>query len=161
MRVSIALIVLVLDQASKLAVSNWVQVGESRPILGNLVRLTYIHNAGAVFGLTFGGRALHLVLSLVALGLVVSMLARTPAEESRARAGLSLILGGAVGNLIDRLRVGEVIDFLDVGIGSTRWYIFNVADSAVTIGVLALLASYLFQRSPHLGGTEPRGSGPD
>jgi signal peptidase II len=160
-RAPIVLAALALDQASKLAVSHWMRPGESRPILGDWVRLTYIHNAGAVFGMTFGGRPVHLILSLLALALVAAMLVRTPAEEPRARLGLSMILGGAVGNLIDRFRVGEVIDFLDVGVGGFRWYIFNVADSFVTVGVCVLVASYLFQRTDDPVAAGPRDSGPE
>jgi signal peptidase II len=145
LKIWIALLALALDQGSKIAVTGWMQRGESLPVAGDLVRLTYIHNPGAVFGLTFGGRSLHLALSLLALGLVVAMLRKTPAEERRARVGLSMILGGAVGNMIDRVRIGEVIDFLDVGIGHFRWYIFNVADAFVTVGVLVLALAYFFK----------------
>ncbi|OGG46866.1 MAG: signal peptidase II [Candidatus Handelsmanbacteria bacterium RIFCSPLOWO2_12_FULL_64_10] len=145
MKIWIALLALALDQGSKIAVTGWMQRGESLPVVGDLIRLTYIHNPGAVFGLTFGGRSLHLTLSLLALGLVVAMLRKTPAEERRAHVGLSMILGGAVGNMIDRVRIGEVIDFLDVGVGKFRWYVFNVADAFVTVGVLVLVTAYLFK----------------
>ena len=122
--------------------------GESIPVAGDLVRLTYIHNPGAVFGLTFGGRPLQLALSLLALGLVVAVLRKTSAGEVRAQVGLSMVLGGALGNLIDRFRLGEVIDFLDVGIGGLRWYVFNVADAFVTVGVFLLMASCAFRKEP-------------
>lgn len=148
MKISIATSAIVLDQASKIAVSRWMNPGESIPVAGDLVRLTYIHNPGAVFGLTFGGRSLHLALSLLALGLVVAVLRKTSAGEVRAQIGLSMVLGGALGNLIDRFRLGEVIDFLDVGIGGLRWYVFNVADAFVTVGVFLLMASCAFQKGP-------------
>lgn len=162
MKIWIALLALALDQGSKIAVAVWMQRGESLPVAGDLVRLTYIHNPGAVFGLTFGGRSLHLALSLLALGLVVAVSRKTPAEERWARVGLSMILGGAVGNMIDRVRLGEVIDFLDVGIGSFRWYVFNVADAFVTVGALALALAYLF-RGPGSGvrGPESQAGGSD
>jgi signal peptidase II len=143
-----------------MAVTGWMQQGESLPVAGDLVRLTYIHNPGAVFGMTFGGRSLHLILSLLALALVVIVLRKTPLAERRAQAGLSMILGGATGNMIDRVRIGEVIDFLDVGVGSLRWYIFNVADAFVTVGVFLLVATYLFQKESRVQGHESRATSP-
>ncbi len=160
MKIWIALLALALDQGSKIAVTGRMQQGESLPVVGDLIRLTYIHNPGAVFGLTFGGRTLHLILSLLALGLVVAML--RSAEERWAQVGLSMILGGAVGNMIDRVRIGEVIDFLDVGVGGFRWYIFNVADAFVTVGVLVLMMTYLFKNpESSVQGPESRVQSPD
>lgn len=147
MRIPIVLTAIALDQATKAAVSRWMNPGESLRVAGDVVRLTYIHNPGAVFGLTFGGRPLHLALSLAALVLVAAVLRKTPATEVWSQAALSMVLGGAVGNLIDRFRLGEVIDFLDVGVGSLRWYVFNVADAFVTVGVLLLMVSIAFPRS--------------
>lgn len=145
-----------------MAIAGRMRQGESLPVAGDLVRLTYIHNPGAVFGLTFGGRPLHLTLSLLALGLVVAMLRKTPTEERRAQAGLAMILGGAVGNMIDRVRIGEVIDFLDVGIGNFRWYVFNVADAFVTVGVFVLIMAYLFKSSAStVQSPEPQVQRPD
>ena len=156
MKTPIILLALLLDQGSKIAVSRWMRPGESVRVMGDLVRLTYIHNPGAVFGLTFGGRPLHLILSLLALTLVAAMLRKTPAGELRAQVGLSMVLGGALGNMIDRIRIGEVIDFIDAGIGGLRWYVFNAADAFVTVGVIVLMASYVFQRESRVQGPESR-----
>jgi len=161
LKTPILLLALILDQGSKFSVSRWMKLEDSISVVGDLVRLTYIRNPGAVFGLTFGGRPLHLILSLLALALVAGMLRKTPAGEFRAQVGLSMILGGAVGNLIDRIRLGEVIDFIDVGIGGHRWYTFNVADAFVTVGVCVLMMSYAFQREsrvpdPQVQGSDPR-----
>lgn len=110
----------------------------SIPVLGDYVRLTYIHNPGAAFGIMPGNRWLFLALSLVACGVMIYYFYSLPADERWGRRALMGILGGAVGNLIDRVRFGEVTDFVDVGIGTYRWPVFNVADMAVTIGVAIL-----------------------
>ena len=159
MKTPIILLALILDQGSKFSVSRWMKLEGSIPVVGDLIRLTYIRNPGAVFGLTFGGRPLHLILSLIALALVAAMLRKTPAGELRAQAGLSMVLGGALGNMIDRVRLGEVIDFIDVGVGGHRWYTFNVADSFVTVGAFVLMISYAFQRESRA--PDPRVQGPD
>ena len=145
LRISIVLLALFLDQLSKIAVTRGMEPGESLRIVGDVIRLTYILNPGAVFGLKFGGASFHFILSLLALVLVATLLKKTKVEERLAQIGLSMVLGGALGNMIDRFRLGEVIDFLDVGFGSYRWYVFNIADSFVTVGVFLLIAEYFFQ----------------
>ena len=155
MRTRIVLLALILDQGSKAAVSSRMEPGESVSVAGDLIRLTYTLNPGAVFGLTFGGRSLHLILSMVALAAVAIILRRTSVKDRRGCVGLSMILGGAIGNIIDRLRFGKVIDFLDLGIGDVRWYVFNVADAFVTVGVSVLLTAYLFRESPARPGQDP------
>ena len=135
-----------LDQASKWLVMETMVLGESIPVLGSFFRLTYIRNPGAVFGLTFGGKALHLLLAGAALVLVASLLWRLANTERLSALALSLILGGAVGNMVDRVRFGAVVDFLDFGVGGYRWWVFNLADSCVTIGAGLLMIAYGFQR---------------
>ena len=142
----IAATVLLLDQASKWAVMNAMALGESVPVLGSFFRLTYIQNPGAVFGLRLGGQAIHLLFAVVALVLVVAMLWRMPQGERLASLGLALVLGGALGNIVDRLRFGVVIDFLDFGFGDWRWWVFNVADACVTTGAGLLMVAYSFQK---------------
>lgn len=136
----------VADQASKWLVMETMALGESVPVLGSFFRLTYIHNPGAVFGLRLGGTYVHLLFAGVALVLLGSMLWRMPATERLGRTGLGLVLGGAVGNVVDRVRFGSVVDFLDFGIGSLRWWVFNVADACVTVGAGLLILSYAFQK---------------
>ena len=126
---------LLVDQAAKWGIRETMTEGEAIPVLWTLVRFTYIHNPGGVFGLSLGGRYLHLVLAAAALAAVCFMFARMRSGGPLADIGLSLLLGGALGNLVDRILYGEVIDFLDVGIGLYRWWIFNVADACVTVGV--------------------------
>jgi signal peptidase II len=139
---AITLTVVVADQVSKWLVTRGMTLGQSVPVVDDLVRFTYIHNPGAVFGLRIGGGSLHLAVALVAMVLVGAMLWRLPPTEGLARVGLALVLGGAAGNVIDRIRLGEVIDFLDFGIGDVRWWIFNLADACVTTGAGLLVLAY-------------------
>lgn len=135
----IAGLVVFLDQMSKRMVMESMFLGESIPVLGSFFRLTYIHNPGAVFGLRLGGNVAHLIFAGVALIVVAVMWLRLPPGERVASAGLALVLGGAVGNVIDRVRFGAVVDFLDFGFGSLRWWVFNVADASVTVGAGLLI----------------------
>ena len=135
----IAGLVVFLDQVSKRMVIESMFLGESIPVLGSFFRLTYIHNPGAVFGLRLGGNVAHLIFAGVALIVVAVMWLRLAPGERVASAGLALVLGGAVGNVIDRVRFGAVVDFLDFGFGSLRWWVFNVADASVTVGAGLLI----------------------
>ncbi|MDQ3871888.1 MAG: signal peptidase II [Chloroflexota bacterium] len=143
--------VLVIDQASKGWVESAFRVASTRgsspglapptPILGDFVRIAKTYNDGGIFGL-FGSSAPVLALaSLLVIGLIVLYQARTVATAPvLLTATLGLLLGGAVGNLVDRLRFGHVIDFVDMGVGGFRWYTFNVADASISIAVVGLVA---------------------
>jgi signal peptidase II len=118
------------------------------PVLGEFFRLTYTHNPGAAFGINIGehSRVFFLILSLVALIVLGVIYRATPAADRLRLLALALVSAGAVGNIIDRLRFeAGVVDFLDVGLGSHRWPIFNVADMAVSIGAVLLLISFYFE----------------
>ncbi len=132
-------VVLFLDQVSKRIVMESMFLGESIPVMGSFFRLTYIQNPGAVFGMRLGGNVVHLIFAGVALIIVAVMWIRLPPNQRVASAGLALVLGGAVGNVVDRIRFGAVVDFLDFGIGSLRWWVFNVADASVTVGAGLLI----------------------
>lgn len=139
----LSLLALVLDQASKLLIDGTMQLYQSIPLLPSF-NLTYVHNTGAAFSFlsTAGGwqRWLFAGLALViSIGITV-WLTRLQKHETVLAAALSLILGGAVGNLIDRLIYGYVIDFLDVYYGTWHWPAFNIADAAITLGVMLMLA---------------------
>ena len=141
--------VLVVDQLSKAAVSVSLHMHESRPIIDGLLNLTRVHNTGAAFGLLAGQTSpmrtfLFLAVSLLAMGVVLWMLFRLPSGQDTEVVALSLIFGGALGNVIDRARLGEVIDFIDVYYGNYHWPAFNVADSAITVGVILLLFRLVF-----------------
>jgi signal peptidase II len=139
-------IVLLVDLATKSAVSRTLHLGQSIDILGTFIRITYIHNRGAIFGISLGEYTgtVVLVVSLLAAVVLTVYYYRLRYDLTWYRIGLVLIISGAFGNLFDRIALGEVRDFLDVGIGGMRWPIFNVADLAVTIGAM-ILAFELFR----------------
>jgi signal peptidase II len=141
--------VLLLDQASKLAVSATLKMHEIRPLIHGLLNLTLVHNTGAAFGLLAGHTSIlrtifFLGVSLLAMGVILWMVFRLPQDQKLELFALSLIFGGALGNVIDRARLGEVIDFIDVYYRTYHWPAFNVADSAITIGVILLVFRLVF-----------------
>jgi len=143
--------VIVVDQLTKLSIMQNMRLHESIPIIPNLFSLTYIRNPGAAFGLLAGSSNAFRMLffgitSLFALGLLGTILVRLPASDWTGQLSIAAILGGAIGNLIDRLRYGEVIDFLDVYIDTYHWPAFNVADSAISVGVVFLIIHFAFEK---------------
>ena len=136
--------VLLLDISTKLLVQKHFFLYQQMDIIGEYVRFTYIYNPGAAFGIHLGenSRVIFLVLSLIALGALVAMYWFTPVTDRLRLASIALICGGAVGNLIDRIRSEQgVVDFIDVGVGTVRWPVFNIADIAVTTGAIILALS--------------------
>ncbi len=138
------------DQTTKAIVLSSFTPGELLPIIDGLFNLTLTFNYGAAFGLwswlTPGTRELVLGLTILcAMGLVSFFLTRPYYRTISAQLALSAILGGAIGNVIDRMRLGAVVDFLDFYVGSYHWPAFNVADSAICVGVAVLL---LWVKSP-------------
>ncbi len=137
--------VLVLDLATKLIVQGTFRLHESIPVWGDFFRLTYIFNPGAAFGLHLGpySRYIFLGLSILALVVLALMYRSTPAERVARLVAIGAIAGGALGNIIDRIRSpAGVVDFLDFGIGPYRWPVFNVADIAVSLGAVLLFLSF-------------------
>jgi len=153
----VAGLVLVLDQITKLKIASSMSLHESRSVLGELFQLTYVHNDGAAFGLDLGGRWAFIIVTVLVSAFIVLYYARSE-RAPVARWALALILGGAIGNLVDRIRLGEVIDFLHVSVAGFSWPIFNVADIGVSVGV-GLLALHLFRKEHPEDADE--GSGPD
>jgi signal peptidase II len=144
-------VVIVADQLTKLYIMQTMRLHESISIIPNLFSLTYIKNPGAAFGLLAGSsNAFRMVFfgltSIFALGLLVTILLRMPERDWMGRLSVAGILGGAIGNLIDRLRYGEVIDFLDFYVENYHWPAFNVADSAITVGVMLLIIHFAFEK---------------
>lgn len=136
--------VVVLDVSTKLLVQQHFHLHQQVDIIGEYLRLTYIYNPGAAFGIHLGeySREIFLVLSLVALAALVGMYWFTPASDRVRLMAISLICAGAIGNLIDRIRSeAGVVDFIDIGVGNIRWPVFNVADMAVTTGAIILALS--------------------
>jgi len=139
----LSLLAVILDQASKLAIAGTMRLYESIEIIP-FFKLTYVHNPGAAFSFLSeaGGwqRWFFAGLALVISVAIAVWLTRLKEHETLLAVALALILGGAVGNLIDRLAYGYVIDFLDVYYGTWHWPAFNIADSAITVGVMLMLA---------------------
>ena len=136
--------VLAVDLVTKLFIQRSFTLYQQVPVIGEYVRLTYIYNPGAAFGIHLGeySRCIFLFLSLLALAALAAMYWVTPARDRVRLASIALICGGALGNLLDRIRSANgVVDFLDVGIGDIRWPVFNVADIAVTTGAIFLALS--------------------
>lgn len=147
----LALVVLVADQLAKAWLVATVAPGSAIEVVGDWLRLIYGRNDGGLFGLFGGSAEVLATLSLVVIGLIVVYHARSRPSMLLSVA-LGLLLGGALGNLIDRIRLGYVVDFVDAGIGSLRFYTFNVADSAISGAILLLIVLALF---PSLaGGTD-------
>jgi signal peptidase II len=144
------------DQLTKSWLTSFLAPGESVDVLDDLVRLVHGQNAGGLFGL-FQGQALPFALvSVVVVGLIVGYHARS-GRNPYLSITLGLLLGGALGNLLDRLRLGYVVDFVDAGIGSVRWYTFNVADAAISFAILLLLAASVWPSVARRTGAEGRG----
>jgi signal peptidase II len=141
-RLALAALVLVLDQMSKLAVLRLIEPYQTIPVIPGF-NLTLAFNRGASFSFLAdaGGwqRWLFSAISVAASVVIVVLLRRTAPGDRLNGIGLSLVLGGAVGNLIDRLWLGHVVDFLDVYYGTAHWPAFNVADSAITVGAALLI----------------------
>lgn len=135
---------LLLDAWSKTAIQRTLALYEQRELIGSYVRLTYIHNPGAAFGISVGpySSVIFSVLSMVALVALFIMYAHTPAHDRVRLHAIALIMGGALGNLSNRLVVkAGVVDWIDVGSGTLRWPVFNFADVAVTAGAVILAMS--------------------
>ncbi len=138
-----ALIVVLLDQVSKQFF--WI-LGQNFDVIDGFLKITLIRNAGAAFGMLQGGRIFLIISSVIASIFIIFLAQRIPEEERAKRVFLGMILGGALGNLIDRIYPGSVIDFINMGIGPSRWPFYNVADSAVTVGGILLIITYSLKR---------------
>ena len=150
--VSISAGIVLLDQFTKSLVVARIPLYHSIPVIRGLFDLTHVRNTGAAFGILASLESpwRGVFLNVVALGVFAAVLIwalRSPADAGRLQTGLALILGGAVGNLIDRFRSGSVTDFLLFHIGRYEWPSFNVADSSITVGVF-LLAWVLWSEAP-------------
>ncbi len=138
-----ALIVVLLDQASKQFF--WI-LGKNFDVIDDFLRVTLVRNSGAAFGMLQGGRIFLVFSSVIAAIFIIFLAQRIPAEEKAKRIFLGMILGGALGNLVDRLYPGHVIDFIDMGIGAHRWPVYNIADTAVTVGGILLIVAFSLKR---------------
>ena len=135
---AIAAVVVVLDQLTKAWLVANVAQGEVVRVVGDAVRLVYHQNSGALFGLFRDQAIVFGIISIGVIGLIVGYHARS-GRSLYLSVALGFLLGGAVGNLIDRLRLGYVVDFVDIGIGDLRFYTFNVADSSISTAIVLLV----------------------
>jgi signal peptidase II len=138
----LAIALLVADCATKRVVENNLVVGEPRPVVGDVVRLTLSYNNAAAMGISLGGnsRVLLASLSFLALAILGVLYHRTRSSDRLRTIAVALVIGGAVGNLVDRLRSATgVVDFIDVGVAHMRFWTFNLADVGITVGALLLL----------------------
>jgi len=133
---------ILLDQATKIFVRHTMSLGTSIPVLGHVLRITYVENPGIAFGIRVNNGTLFTVLSVLAsVGVAVYLFTHWN-EGMGVKGSLALILGGALGNLMDRILYQRVVDFIDVGIRDLRWPVFNIADSCVVIGMFLLFFSF-------------------
>jgi signal peptidase II len=144
-------LVILLDQATKAWIISTMRLYDSFAVIGGLFNITYVRNPGAAFGFLAAAPPLFryiffLAVTVAAILLILHYLRVSRTEAPFLVSALALIMAGAVGNLIDRVRFGEVVDFLDVYIGAYHWPAFNVADSAITVGAAILIVVLLRKR---------------
>ncbi len=134
--------VIILDQATKFFALKFLQLNTPVPLIKNFFNLTLVYNRGAAFGFFQNHWLVFIPATILAIGLILMHL-RNKSNSWMLKLSLSLILGGAIGNLIDRVRLGFVVDFLDFRV----WPVFNIADSAITIAALVLSWELLFNKN--------------
>ena len=157
--VGLAAAVIAVDQMTKAWLASTLEPGERLAVIGDLLRITHSQNSGALFGLFKDQALLFGLVSIGVVGLIV-WYHGSSGRNALLSLALGLLLGGAIGNMIDRFRVGYVIDWVDIGIGDLRFYTFNVADSAITGAILLLLLLALFPNRSGQSAAKP-GIGPD
>lgn len=141
-------IIVLADCASKRVAENALTPGQPKEVLGDLLRFTLGYNTGIAFGIPFGvgARPLLILFTIVAVAGIIWIYRTTDARQKLQITGLALILGGAIGNLLDRFQSSAgVVDFIDVGLGDARFWTFNIADSGITVGAVLLILSSLFE----------------
>jgi signal peptidase II len=148
----ISFLIIIADQVTKILIVKNLAENESVPILGDLLHIRFIYNEGGAMGTSLGPAWLYMVLTLAALFLIIRYFVISKPDGFTVKLSLALILGGAIGNLIDRILYGKVIDFIDVdfpdipAIGLYRWYTFNIADAAISVGLVLFAITIFFKR---------------
>jgi signal peptidase II len=153
--VGLAATVIVLDQLTKAWILANLEVGRPIEIVGDLLRLSLSHNTGALFGLFRDSAPLFALFSIGVIGLILVYQARA-GRNLYATVALGLLFGGAIGNLTDRIRLGYVVDFVDAGLGTLRWYDFNVADASISCAILLLVVLAIWPKLGEPGHTPAR-----
>jgi signal peptidase II len=152
----LAALVVLVDQITKRLAEDRLRGERTVPVVDDLLRLTYVQNRGAAFGLLQDQTTFFVLVGILVIGVIAASYRYLPRSGFRLHLALGLQLGGAIGNLLDRLRQGYVVDFVDFGYRANWWPVFNVADSAIVIGVALLALNALApttdsERSPHAG----------
>lgn len=142
----ISLVIVVVDQVTKQMILEWLPLDSGYEVIPGFMNIVHARNPGAAFGIP-GSRWFFIAASVLAVMVIGWLIAKTNERDSALLAGYSLFLGGALGNLIDRVRLGEVIDFLDFYAGRLHWPAFNVADSALCAGT-ALFFIHVLRNRP-------------
>lgn len=144
-------LVVALDQATKWMITRHLPFYSEKKLIPGFLNLIHIHNAGGAFGIfaknqgTIQGMA-FIAVALAAMALILYLYRKVPPAYPALSIGLAMIFGGAFGNMIDRLRIGRVIDFIDLHVGTLHWPAFNVADSAITIGMVIFAFYIIFRK---------------
>jgi len=151
----IIIISVIFDQATKLWAANVLKNGNSIKIIGNFLRLSYAENKGAAFSILQNQRIFFLIITIVMLVFLALIYIKTKNISKMSRLSVAMIIGGAIGNFIDRFRLGYVIDFIDVRFGSFyNFPIFNIADSFVVCGTILMVILILFNKFETSGSNE-------
>lgn len=141
----ISLVVIAADRGAKLLVSS-IDFGVPRQLIGSFLQITHGENRGGLFGIVQGSAPL---LAALSIGVIIALLVYHEREHQSQitplTVGVALLIGGAIGNLIDRLAFGYVLDFVDIGIGTLRFWTFNVADAGISLGILILLVDTVWR----------------
>jgi signal peptidase II len=141
----VGLAVFVLDRNTKAWVTENIPLGTARPVFGDYVRIVHAQNTGAAFGLLPERTTLLSVLSVVAVFAIVYYYRQIASSSWLVSATLGMQLGGAFGNLLDRVTQGYVVDFVDAGIGDIRFWAFNIADSSIVVGIILVTAALWYE----------------
>jgi signal peptidase II len=149
----VAGLVVLADQITKALVTTYLPLHNNIQVIAGLFNITHILNPGGAFGLMADmgvvvRTIVFLFISSLAVGLILYFYIKTPREYVFLSSAFALIFGGAIGNLIDRIRLGKVVDFLDFYLGNYHWPAFNIADSAITVGIIIFIYHLLFKKMP-------------
>ncbi|MCD6594088.1 signal peptidase II [bacterium] len=143
--VSISAGTIILDRLTKNLVIHSINYRQSISVLGSFFNIVYVTNPGGAFGTKIGGNYFYITAAFLA-SIILLLWFFNKQHSQLGLTGIALMFGGAIGNLWDRFTIGKVIDFLDFGIGTTRWPTFNIADSAITIGICLLILQELIHK---------------
>lgn len=153
----LGIILIILDQVSKLLITDKLELGQSMPVIDGILNFTYVRNPGIAFGLFPNMNIIIIVLSIITVFLLFSIYRKTNSGNLWIRTALIFIASGAVGNLLDRIQYNVVIDFIDFHI----WPVFNLADAFIVIGVIILFIVIYFTKESDKDASDPFSTGPN